>query len=64
MARQIDGIRRMLLIINKIYATNGQYGNSCVSVHIFYLYCLTFQLMLQKKNNLSDKTCLREKYFL
>lgn len=26
MARQIDGIRRMLLIINKIYATNGQYG--------------------------------------
>lgn len=23
MARQIDGIRRMLLIINKIYATNG-----------------------------------------
>ena len=33
MARQIDGIRRMLLIINKIYATNGQYGDSCVSVH-------------------------------
>lgn len=33
MARQIDGIRRMLLIINKIYATNGLYGNSCVSVH-------------------------------
>lgn len=32
MARQIDGIRRMLLIINKIYATNGLYGNSCVSV--------------------------------
>lgn len=31
MARQIDGIRRMLLIINKIYATNGQYGDSCVS---------------------------------
>ena len=33
MARQIDGIRRMLLIINKIYATNGQYGDSCVSLH-------------------------------
>lgn len=31
MARQIDDIRRMLLIINKIYATNGQYGDSCVS---------------------------------
>lgn len=28
MARQIDGIRRMLLIINKIYATNGLYGTA------------------------------------
>lgn len=34
MARQIDGIRRMLLIINKIYATNGQYGNSLSLIHI------------------------------
>lgn len=32
MARQIDGIRRMLLIINKIYATDEPYGNVCVSV--------------------------------
>lgn len=38
MARQIDGIRRMLLIINKIYATNGLYGNSCVSVHDLLSY--------------------------
>lgn len=38
MARQIDGIRRMLLIINKIYATNGQYGDSCVSVHELLSY--------------------------
>lgn len=32
MARQIDGIRRMLLIINKIYATHGSYGKHGVSV--------------------------------
>lgn len=38
MARQIDGIRRMLLIINKIYATNGQYGDSCVSVQELLSY--------------------------
>ena len=29
---------RMLLIINKIYATNGQYGDSCVSVHELLSY--------------------------
>ena len=28
----------MLLIINKIYATNGQYGDSCVSVHELLSY--------------------------
>ena len=41
MARQIDGIRRMLLIINKIYATNSQYGDSCVSeLESTYKKCL------------------------
>ena len=41
MARQIDGIRRMLLIINKIYANNGKYGDSCVSVHELLSYINT-----------------------
>lgn len=49
MARQIDGIRRMLLIINKIYATNGQYGDSCVSVHELLSYINAMWMLLSQK---------------
>lgn len=49
MARQIDGIRRMLLIINNIYATNGQYGDSCVSVHELLSYLMTMWMLLSQK---------------
>lgn len=58
MARQIDGIRRMLLIINKIYATNGQYGDSCVSVHELLSYINDPMWMLLSQKELCKETSM------